>query len=78
MMQLIPKGRKCTGCPYWTFKKRHNIPMPYCDYLNNWGLPNDLTFRDRDFLLSLYGKDFIPEFPLAKLSDKLKECDLNL
>jgi len=52
--------------------------MPYCSYLKRFGLPNDLTFRNKMFLESLYGDSLESEFPLVMLADKVKECDINL
>jgi hypothetical protein len=86
---LIPKNHhycydfkdgKTICCPYWEFKKFHEINLPYCSFLEKAGISNNTSDEDFDSLVKIYGSEeqVWEAFPLDLLWDQIKECNINI
>ena len=82
---IIPKGIYCYDekgrCPYFSHIEKAGIKIPYCKYLKEGSLPNELTDEDFERLKNFHhttsDEDIWNLYPLDFLWDQVKECGEN-
>lgn len=73
-------------CPFWNVKKFNGVEIPWCDYLNSGGYPNETEnyegWEDYDEadkkLKEYFGEEYEEKTNCILLFDQCKECGENL
>lgn len=68
---------KVKNCPYFKYKEMNGVKVPWCDYLECGGLPNNGGEINK--IRKYYGSEekMDKELPLFLLFDGVKECGEN-
>lgn len=67
------------NCPYYSSIEDEGVIIPYCKFIEEGGLENEITEKEFDRLHKKYGtsKNVWDKYPLDLLWDQVKECGEN-
>jgi len=68
------------SCPFSTYKTINGVNVPWCSFLDQGGVDNNISDRDYKKLVDYYGSEdkMDKKLPLYLLWDSVKECGENI